>query len=148
MKKILLATFATMLMMFSYQAQAQDYNYAAGLSLGGNIGINFKAKLSHPTAVEAGLDFTLSHNAVNLYAVWQYHIGLATGFYAYLGAGANIGVSSCDGNNFNLGLDPNIGLEYKFASAPIAIGVDYRPSINIIGCSLYGNGSLKLRYTF
>ncbi|MFI3261972.1 MAG: hypothetical protein R3Y26_03580 [Rikenellaceae bacterium] len=150
MKKFLTAIVAMFLVMCSLKVQAQDYNYALGLSLGGNFGVNAKVKMSNTSAIEGGFDFTKSHNATNFYAVWQYHLELVSGLYGYAGGGANIGFASCDSCNssFNLGIDPNLGIEYKFAGAPIALGLDYRPSINIIGTSLYSNASLKIRYTF
>ncbi|MFI3268375.1 MAG: hypothetical protein R3Y51_06635 [Rikenellaceae bacterium] len=150
MRSFLVSVITVFFVVLSVNAQAQDYNYAVGLSLGGNVGVNVKAKLSQSSAVEAGLDYTMAHEAVNLYAVWQYHLELVTGLYGYVGAGLNVGGSGCDHDksNFNFGLDPNLGIEYKFARAPIALGLDYRPSINLIGCSLYSNSSLKIRYTF
>lgn len=151
MKKSLILSLTLLLCVVASKVSAQDYNYAIGVSLGGNIGLNGKAKLSYNNAIEAGLDYTLHKDAINLYAVWQYHAGLADGLFAYIGGGFNIGGSKYkteNGSKFNLGLDPNVGLEYKFAQSPIALGVDYRPSINIIGSALWTNASFKLRYTF
>lgn len=133
-------------------AGAQDYNTAVGLSLGGNMGINVKQRVSRVSAIEAGVDYAFSHDQVNFFAVWQYHFPLTDELSAYAGAGFNLGASHVNssywGSEFAFGLDPNIGIEYQFDSAPISIGFDYRPMINLTTCSSWSSASLKLRYIF
>ena len=49
-------------------------------------------------------------------------------FYFYVG----IGAFSWLGDPFRLGLSGELGLEYRFNKVPIAIGVDWRPSLRLI----------------
>jgi hypothetical protein len=49
-------------------------------------------------------------------------------FYYYIGIGAFTWL----GDPFRLGLSAELGLEYRFNSVPIAIGVDWRPSLRLI----------------
>lgn len=155
MKKFLVLLIAFFCVLSTTQLKAQDYKAAVGLSLGGNMGVNAKVFISGASAIEGGVDYTFHHNAVNFFAVWQYHLQLIDGLYGYAGAGFNIGAQHLGynrldhrGSDFNFGLDPNVGFEYKFNASPITVGVDYRPSINIVGHSLWSSMSVKLRYTF
>ncbi|KJF44647.1 hypothetical protein [Draconibacterium sediminis] len=52
--------------------------------------------------------------------------------------------------NFNLGAAFEIGLEYRFVNIPIALGLDYRPSLEVIDeTSLHWGGfGLNIRYVF
>lgn len=49
-------------------------------------------------------------------------------FYYYLGFGA----FGWFGDPFRLGISGELGLEYRFNSVPIAIGLDWRPSLRLI----------------
>lgn len=49
-------------------------------------------------------------------------------FHYYLGFGA----FSWIGDPFRLGISGELGLEYRFNSVPIAIGVDWRPALRLI----------------
>ncbi|WP_319270432.1 hypothetical protein [uncultured Draconibacterium sp.] len=52
--------------------------------------------------------------------------------------------------NFNLGAAFEIGLEYRFVDIPIALGLDYRPSLEIIDETTFdwGGFGLNIRYVF
>ena len=76
----------------------------------------------------------------------------------YYGGGAHIGF--WNGNNVKwgtagtsytvIGIDGILGIEYSFSEAPINIGIDWKPAINIIGYTgFWGDGgALSIRYIF
>ena len=132
-------------------AQAQDYDTGIGVNLGADMGIGFKRFLTERSAVEAQFGYNLGCKGVMLSAVYQYHGPLATGFSLYAGGGLNIGVLHLGKHqdaDFAIGLDPTVGFEYKFANAPIALAVDYKPNINFTPHSQWDLAAFKIRYTF
>ncbi|MDX8338453.1 hypothetical protein SLH46_04625 [Draconibacterium sp. IB214405] len=52
--------------------------------------------------------------------------------------------------NFNLGAAFEIGLEYRFVDIPLALGIDYRPSLEVIDETNFhwGGFGLNVRYVF
>lgn len=69
----------------------------------------------------------------------------------YMGAGPYLGIIEHDGDNdFNLGGAFEIGLEYRFTSVPISIGLDYRPRLEIIDNTNFhlDEFGLNIRYVF
>jgi len=67
-------------------------------------------------------------------------------FSWYVGAGP----STYIGDNFDLGISGEIGLEYTFTGAPISLSFDWRPTFWIIEETSFGAGSfgLNVRYVF
>lgn len=67
-------------------------------------------------------------------------------FNWYLGVGPSLFL----GEDFWLGASGEIGLEYRFASVPIALGVDWRPTMWIVRETQFGANSfgLNVRYVF
>jgi hypothetical protein len=70
----------------------------------------------------------------------------AEAFNWYVG----VGPSTYIGDNFNLGISGEIGLEYRFVSVPIALGIDWRPTFWIIEETRFGADSfgVNVRYVF
>ncbi|QIA10039.1 outer membrane insertion C- signal [Draconibacterium halophilum] len=52
--------------------------------------------------------------------------------------------------NFNLGAAFEIGLEYRFVDIPVALGLDYRPALEVIDETSFhwGGFGLNIRYVF
>ena len=152
MKKLIIALAALLLPVASIQsAQAQEYNTAIGVNLGAEMVFGLKHFLGEGCAMEAQFGYTLGWDGVMLSAVYQYHVPLATGFSLYAGGGLNIGVlhlGKHQESDFAIGLDPTVGFEYKFAGAPIALAVDYKPNINFTPHSQWDLAAFKIRYTF
>lgn len=73
-------------------------------------------------------------------------------FYWYLGVGPSLSIWDNNNNEstFNLGVSGEIGLEYRFNGAPIALGIDYRPTFWIIENTdfQWGGFGLNVRYVF
>ena len=66
------------------------------------------------------------------------------GQYEYQGRWYN-----CDGTRTTLGIDGIIGLEYFFGEIPFTIGIDIKPSIDLIGWgSRFGDSAFTARYVF
>lgn len=66
------------------------------------------------------------------------------GQYEYQGRWYN-----CDGTRATLGIDGIIGLEYHFGEIPFTIGLDIKPSIDLVGWgSRFGDSAFSLRYAF
>ena len=65
-------------------------------------------------------------------------------FNWYLG----VGPSTYIGDNFWLGASGEIGLEYRFTSVPIAIGLDWRPTLWLVKETTFGSDSFGLNVRF
>lgn len=153
MKRELTTLLLALIAIFSIntKAAAQEYNSAVGVTLGGAVSIDYKQFISYSGALEVSLAYELECNAPLLVAVYQHHIELADQLNLYIGGGFDIGAIHAGNHSdteFALGLTPNIGFEYKLPNAPVAIGLDYKPAINLTCHSLWRMGGLKLRYTF
>ena len=123
------------------------------------IGIRFGGTNSHGGAAVDGIfgagEFSRIHADLGIYkggvgidALWDF-INKPLGgeaFNWYLG----VGPSTYIGDNFELGISGEIGLEYHFGGAPIAIGADWRPTFWVIDETSFGAGSfgLNVRYCF
>lgn len=153
MKKKIIALIALALPLLAVNTvHAQDYNTAIGVNLGPDMGVGFKHFLGERSAIEAQAAYNITHHGFMVSAVYQYHVPLAKGFNLYAGGGLNIGALQLGRNHgkseFALGLDPTVGFEYKFANAPIALAIDYKPNINLTCFSQWDLAAFKIRYTF
>ena len=76
----------------------------------------------------------------------------------YYGGGAHIGFWNGDnvtwgdeGSSYTvIGIDGILGIEYSFSEAPINIGIDWKPAINLVGYTGFwaDGGALSIRYIF
>jgi hypothetical protein len=156
MRKIII----TAVMAFSVVAFscAQDYKTGIGLRAGFSNGITIKHFVDKKAAFEGilatrwqGFDVT------GLYEVHNRAFDVDR-LRWYYGAGAHIGF--WNGNNVTwgkagtaytvIGIDGVLGIEYSFNEAPINIGIDWKPAVNIIGYTgFWGDGgALSIRYIF
>ncbi|WP_319482430.1 hypothetical protein [uncultured Draconibacterium sp.] len=80
-------------------------------------------------------------------------------FNWYMGVGPYLAIldreydkngNKVDETNFNLGAAFEIGLEYRFVDIPVVLGLDYRPSLEVIdNTSFHWEGfGLNIRYVF
>jgi hypothetical protein len=163
MKRLL----ATIMILVSLQATAQDYHTGIGLRLGGlSSGITVKHFVNSSAAVEGILSFGYhSFLVTGLYEVHQ-SIPDAPGLKWYYGGGAHIGFFNYGGyyrthRNYVyyveypgdhaavLGIDGIVGMEYKFNKAPVNLGLDIKPFIDIYnGVNGYFEGALSFRFVF
>lgn len=150
-KKIFAALLLALPLAGLHSASAQEYNTAVSVNLGADMGFGFKHFLGERSAIEAQFGYNIPDKGVMLSAVYQYHVPLATGFSLYAGGGLNIGalhLGKHQSSDFAIGLDSTVGFEYKFADAPIALALDYKPNINFTPHSQWDLAAFKIRYTF
>lgn len=131
----------------STTSSGQDYTTALGLRLGYPFGITLKHFVSPQGALEGivGVGY-----GFNLTALYEYHgnfsgasglkwfAGGGLSFYSWPDWGASVGIAGI------------LGLDYKFAGAPIDLSLDWLPAFYFTGYNAFtgGGGALSVRYTF
>jgi hypothetical protein len=155
MRKIILTVMLTTgIMMLS---SAQDYKTGLGLRFGDGAGFTVKHFVNDRGAFE-GFLFSKWHgfNITGLYEIhdqafdvdnlkWFYGFGAHIGFYD--GDYVKWGESGYGYNVF--GVDGILGLEYSFTEAPINLGLDLKPALNLVGYTgLWMEFGLSARYIF
>jgi len=167
MKKILLSSILCFGLALS--SGAQDPNAALGVRLGGlSSGITFRGYLHNASAIEGILSFGhKSFLVTGLYEkfkpagntpglLWFYGGGAHLGFFRYGGTyyvykneGTHIYAVREGDSRVVPGIDFILGLDYTFSGAPINIGLDMKPFIDIIdGTEFYFDGALSFRFVF
>lgn len=112
-------------------ASAQDYNWAVGVRLGGEMGgASLKYKFNSANALEAIVAAPWNNGFLATVLYQRYIPVIDNGFHFYYGFGAHTGSWYRD---FTFGVDGIVGLEYKFSDLPLAISLDYKPMFNIAG---------------
>ena len=141
--------FFSCLMLFAGSVSAQDYNHAAGVRIGAYSGAFTYKQPLNSNAIEVMLwaDWNSGFSVAGLYE-WTVPI-ITDGFNLYYGAGAHLGVYS---EQFTLGADVILGIEYKIPSVPIAVSFDYKPSLMILpeflNAKSFSDFALGLKFTF
>ena len=142
MKKLLFILLAAP---FFYSVNAQELGLRFGEMAGNNIAIdgvlNFKNSRLH-TDISFG-------DGVGIDIIYDFiysPINASSKMYYYVG----IGVISLIHSDFELGATGEVGFEYRFNGIPIVLGMDYRPSIIVIGSTdFHWNGfGVNMRYVF
>ena len=168
MKKLLRTTAVLLLLASSITTNAQNYKMSVGARLGSPISASFKLFVSDANAVEVFANYR-SDKVSTIYgnygwswfgvgASYQMHadLDIMDGLQWYYGAGVSAlyydyGDSGYYDNydNISFGLQGNLGLDYKFANAPVNLSLDWVPTyyingfINGFGA---GYGALSVRY--
>lgn len=147
MKKIIALTACVLL--FAGTAFSQNYSKAIGVRFGGyNGAIAYKQHLKQGNGFEVmvNLFWNAGFSATGLYE-WSMPV-INKDFNLYYGAGAHLGMY---GNMFLAGIDGIVGLEYKIPNVPLAVSLDYKPSINFVpsfSSSSFYDFAFGLKYTF
>lgn len=145
---------------FSAQSQS-DYTSAIGVRLGYPFSVSYKQFLSSQNAVElfAGFRSFTGYSWVNIGGLFQRHAVLTDdvpGLQWYFGGGVGVYFWNYkfsiydDESNFSFGILGNLGLDYKFESAPVNLSLDWVPAffVNGFGSGFGGGyGALAIRYT-
>lgn len=122
-----------------------------GIRFGGTSGFGGAAidavfAAGHFNRIHADLGFY--KGGLGIDALWDFLYKPLNGeaFNWYLG----VGPSTYLGDFFQLGVSGEIGLEYRFASVPIALGIDWRPTFWIVEETRFGADSfgVNIRYVF
>jgi len=136
---------------------AQDYNTGIGFRFGTGNGFTVKHFFNESGSVEGML--TTKWHGFDITGLYEKHDRAfeADRLRWFYGFGAHIGFYNGDyvewgspGSTYNvLGIDGIIGLEYSFTEAPINLGIDLKPALNIIGYTgFYADFALSVRYIF
>ncbi len=153
MKKLLLIV-AVIIASYSY-GNAQEVGVRFGDVSGGNVAIDGIFGTGDFNRIHADVSFG---NGVGIDVLWDFLYrplgGEAFNWYAGVGpyimiGDGNNGDDNNDGN-FDLGVAGEVGLEYRFNSVPIALGVDWRPMLEIVDNTDFhaGGFGLNVRYVF
>ncbi|WP_346855841.1 hypothetical protein [uncultured Draconibacterium sp.] len=143
MKKVLLVlAIAFASVAFS---NAQELGVRFGDISGGNVAIDGIFSTGQFSRVHADLSIG---DGVGIDLIWDFlyrPLG-DEAFNWYVGVGPYMQID----DPFWLGVAGEIGMEYRFNSVPIALGIDYRPSISIIEETDFhpGGFGFNIRYRF
>jgi len=147
---------------FSNAIHAQAYKSAIGLRLGFPTSVTYKTFLTESNALElwAGYRGYSFYNWFSVGAAYEIHkpINGVENLQWYFGGGASAYFYNYDngfdfGNSgkFGLGIQGNLGLDYKFPNTPINISADWIPTIFVGSGYLTGfgggYGAFSVRYT-
>ena len=136
----------------------QDYNTGIGVRGGYFNGLTIKHFLGNKAAFEGiissrwrGLQVTglyeIHNEAFNTSRLkWYYGVGGHIGFWD-----GNRTKWGDNGTNYTvIGIDGILGMEYSFNEIPFNLGIDWKPSLNLVGYSGYwgDGGAISLRYIF
>ena len=149
MKKLL--TLIVLCAGISFSGQAQDYDAAVGLRVGWELGLTGKMAIGDNMG-EAIVN--LQSNAINITGLYEIYNTLdeIEGVYWYYGGGAHVGFWNSGyigGGGTWIGIDGILGAEYTLKDYPINFSVDFKPVINLVNNTGYGNGgAVSVRYTF
>ncbi|PQB03798.1 outer membrane insertion C- signal [Aureitalea marina] len=142
MKKLLIL----LIFMFGLTATAQEVGVRFGEVARNNVAIDAVFNTS-ASRIHANASF--GNNGVGVDVLWDFIFRQISGesFYWYAGVGPSMNVGDDD---FYLGASGEIGLEYRFNSVPIAIGLDYRPTFWIVEDTDFewGGFGLNARWIF
>jgi hypothetical protein len=143
MKKVLLV-FAIAIASVTF-GNAQELGVRFGDISGGNVAIDGLFSTGQCSRLLADLSIG---DGVGIDLLWDflYRPLSDEAFNWYVGVGPYIQID----DPFWLGIAGEIGMEYRFNSVPIALGIDYRPSISIIEeTDFHANGfGFNIRYRF
>jgi hypothetical protein len=141
--------------------KSQSYQSAVGVRIGGlTNGITLKHFISQSSALEGIL--SIGNRTFIVTGLYEMHTPVDHShlFFFYYGVGAHLGFFQDGGYYYYhndlvysreavVGVDGIIGLGYKFKTAPINIGMDFKPFVDFNnGSKMYFDGGLSIRYTF
>ena len=124
-------------------ANAQELGVRFGDISGGNVAIDGIFSTGQFSRVHADVSFG---DGVGIDLIWDFLYRPLSGeaFNWYVGAGPYTFI----GSDFKLGAVGEVGLEYHFNGAPLSIGADWRPYLEIIDNTSFGANSFGLNVRF
>lgn len=128
-------------------ASAQEIGIRFGDVSGGDVAVDGVFSLGKFSRVHADISF--GDGGVGIDALWDFLYKPVDGesLKWYVGAGPSLLFGKPDPF---IGASGEIGLEYHFQEAPIAIGLDWRPTLWILENTEFHTGGfgLNVRYVF
>jgi hypothetical protein len=159
MKKLLFSLILFFALGLGTEVFAQGYNTGVGLRAGSGNGLTVKHFINESAALE-GILYT-RWNGLIVAGLYEVHndIREVKNLQWFYGGGAHLGTWNAGRGNTPwgdrnesytiVGLDAIIGLDYKFANAPINLSLDWKPTINLNGQRFWGDEvALSIRYAF
>ena len=146
MKKLIrIFTLSGMVFFLTQNAKAQEVGLRFGEVVGDNVAIDGMVSVGRFSRIHADVSFG---NGVGVEALWDFlyrPLG-DEGFNWYVGVGPSLRIS----DPFFFGVSGEIGIDYHFNGAPIALGLDWRPTFWLIETTdITGDGfGLNVRYVF
>lgn len=159
-KTIILTGLCCCCLLVANDLPAQSYQSAIGARLGVPFSVSYKTFVSGSNALEVfgGLRGSSFYRWINVGGLYQIHKAIpdVEGLAWYFGGGASAFFYTYD-NDFigdddttvAFGLLGNLGLDYKFADAPVNLSLDWVPIFFINGYTSGfggGYGALSVRY--
>lgn len=144
-------------MSLSGLASAQDYNTGIGVRGGLSNGLTVKHFIQSNIALEGLL--STRWDGFMITGLYEIHKNAfqTPRLNWYYGVGAHVGIWDDQNTLFNdgqshtlIGIDGIIGIEYNFTELPINLGLDWKPTFNIVGdTGFWGDeAALSLRFIF
>lgn len=146
MKRKLFLAIGLMCTLGIMSVNAQELGVRFGNVTGGDVALDGVFSLGKFSRVHADVSF--GDDIVGIDALWDFiykPLG-EEAFNWYVGAGPFLGL----GNDFSLGAVGEVGIEYHFKGAPLALGIDWRPGFRLIdNTDFTADGfGFNLRYVF
>jgi hypothetical protein len=142
---------------------SQDYKTGIGIRLGTSAGISVKHSVAGNNYVEGILSSPFNRGGFLVTGLYEWQNALPTKNLSwYFGVGGHLGIwrDNRYKDNFYyvntryknygvIGIDGILGIEYVFDNAPIGLGLDWKPYVNLLGNSEFTGGEIALsaRYT-
>src|SRR6185369_16466939 len=139
-----LAFLATLFISQASRAQEIGARFGDALGNKGSVAVDGVFALGKFSRVHADVSFG---NGVGLEALWDFAFRPINDspLYYYIGAGPSLFL----GNPFGLGAAAEAGLEYRFPDAPVALGLDWRPTFVLVQNTDFTSGfGFNVRYVF
>jgi hypothetical protein len=164
-KKITLLTLLLIALLQGKQIFAQEYDASIGIRAGLNPGVTGKIFLARHSVFKTMGAFegiaAVRFKGAAFTALYEFHIEVfdTKGFYLYFGGGIHFAYWDSDkvfwetdnlGMNTYAGLDGIVGLEYVIQDFPLTIGMDWKPTVHLIGdtAGLIDDIAVSIRYYF
>ena len=142
MKKLIVLT---SFILIGYTASAQEIGVRVGNVLGNSAAVDAVFGVGEFSRIHADISFG---DGVGVEALWDFIYRPLGGeaFNWYLGVGPSVLFDE----DFRLGASGEIGLEYRFNGVPLALGIDWRPTLYIVEQTSFDAGGfgLNFRYVF
>ena len=145
MKKLLAAA---ALFALSFGMNAQELGLRFGDVAYNDFGVDAVFSAGEFSRIHADVSFGNGGVGIDALYDFLYKPVADTPLNWYVGVGPSLNIGHAD--DFWLGVSGEIGLEYRFEGAPIALGADWRPTAWIIEDSHFNGGGfgVNVRYIF
>ncbi|WP_282036491.1 hypothetical protein [Saccharicrinis aurantiacus] len=138
MKKLLFSILFLLTLLSTSQAQEvgiRFHNFS-----GSQVAIDGVFSLGKFSRLHTDITFGGGMGIDCLWDFWYQNLGGEKGFMWYTG----VGPTAFFGDAFKFGAAGEVGIEYHFSSAPLAIGVDWRPYFQMIDTTTFNADSFGL----